>query len=650
MWNSCPPSLPPAPGAPEQPSQSFRPAGQQAELEALRQRGLARLLNRHFTAATQRIAQEKAAADAALRDLEGRKQTSPSRTTSSTSLHSHNDKNSLPTTTSNVPTTSHHLSQWEELYMKAHKWRSECRRKERETLLLYQRYVDKFGGTGHVQVPAVQGDVAAATTTTTSSPQSLASPVAASPGSSHVPAAVQRWEDSVAKHSQTSNQIAVPSLNTLGAYTSFASLNAKGETEFRNFYRQQFESGNVTTAAPQPHNIKEAATTTTRTAATEEAPESSSLSKPTTTSRDVDETASRTSKSGKAAKEEVKLVDEDFLDEDDDMLSLVSGLTSLNSATTRQILHDCEFTVQTFLEQEGKAVQAILSVAGGKSTSSRSSAALGSLQSQAATEAENMVKQMKDILYDFEEKHPPASTDAHRARPYPCTNPDEKWMVYYDETFQREYYHEAKTNRTQWEAPEAVDATSASSAGYSSSALAHVDVMPEVQHGRSLIAQYRQVRRRRRKKRRNMLLVAAAVTAAAGGYLYYAKPEVVETAMGAIVTYTQPVQAVVSEWIEDLQWQSSRGIAHVERSHEEVERQQQKSAEEAARRRAEQSRRQRQAQLLEEAAAEAARLDSLRRPVGCNIPLAYLVHRRCFRLASENPVYDAFSLTQAMMQ
>jgi hypothetical protein len=52
---------------------SFRSDVHDAELEALRQRGLAKLLNKHFTDTTAKLMVEKAAANAALRDLEARK-------------------------------------------------------------------------------------------------------------------------------------------------------------------------------------------------------------------------------------------------------------------------------------------------------------------------------------------------------------------------------------------------------------------------------------------------------------------------------------------------------------------------------------------------------------------------------------------------
>ena len=39
-----------------------------------------------------------------------------------------------------------------------------------------------------------------------------------------------------------------------------------------------------------------------------------------------------------------------------------------------------------------------------------------------------------------------------------------------------------------------------------------------------------------------------------------------------------------------------------------------------------------------------------RRPPLCNIPLAYLAHRRCWRLARQNPVFNLAGLVESMMQ
>eukprot|EP00977_Amphora_coffeiformis_P026643 scaffold28621_cov144-Amphora_coffeaeformis.AAC.2 len=627
-----PASVPPTPpaGSPMKssevltPTKNFRPVGQQEELEALRQRGLAKLLNRHFTEATQKIAQEKAAAEAAVRDLEERRLQQQQQHPAS-------------------PSRDGRLSQWEELYMKANKWRNECRQKERETLLLYQRYVDKFGGSGHVQVPAVE--------------EGSAPP--------RVAASVQHLERQLESQRQDSNNIVIPSLNLLGAHETFASLYGKGEEEFRDIYRHQMEQQRkgddaaTNVASPEKNNA------TQKDQANASGKEQSPATAPTEPTR----FESKLSDSSSEEEQEGEDIDE----QDDDVLSLISGLTSVHSATTRRILMDCEQTVHTFLEEESKAVKAILSVAGHSKTSASGrsgggSAALGSLQSKAATEAENMVKQMQGILQDFEEKQANLPTDAHQARPYYTANPEEKWMVYYDETFQREYYHEVHTNRTQWEPPshaDVTDVTSLSTAEQSGSFLAHVDVMPEVQKGRSLIAAYRRKSRRRRQKR---LAFAAAFTlalAGAGCYVYATQPELVVS----MREHVRPVETALNDLVGDVRQifvgpDSQRVVQQVPppfpvvveepptavQRREEEEELRRKLAEELALKRAEEARLKRQAKALAEAAAEAARLEYLRRPVGCNIPLAYLLNRRCYRLSSENPPYDAFGLVQAMMQ
>jgi hypothetical protein len=38
------------------------------------------------------------------------------------------------------------------------------------------------------------------------------------------------------------------------------------------------------------------------------------------------------------------------------------------------------------------------------------------------------------------------------------------------------------------------------------------------------------------------------------------------------------------------------------------------------------------------------------RPIFCNVPLAYIVHPKCRRLATENPVFNLHGLVQSMMQ
>ena len=102
------------------------------ELEALRQRGLTRLLNRHFNEAAHHVASERAAADTAQKDLERRR------------------AQALLARTSNSPQAE--LSSLDAMYIKVNKLQKETRRKERETLLMYQRYVDTFRKDGKSQL------------------------------------------------------------------------------------------------------------------------------------------------------------------------------------------------------------------------------------------------------------------------------------------------------------------------------------------------------------------------------------------------------------------------------------------------------------------------------------------------------------------
>ena len=104
------------------------------ELDALRKRGLAKIFNKHFSSVAQTLASEKAAADAALKDLEERK--------ARMKEHAHNPGEA---------------SALDSMYFELQQRKADCKRKEKETLMLYQRYVDKFGKSGVVAVPRVSG-------------------------------------------------------------------------------------------------------------------------------------------------------------------------------------------------------------------------------------------------------------------------------------------------------------------------------------------------------------------------------------------------------------------------------------------------------------------------------------------------------------
>ena len=93
------------------------------ELDDLRTRGIAKVLNKHFTTTTKQLAIEKAEADSALADLERRR----------------------AQTKAFVPSKGGDLNPYDQMYVQLQQKRTECRRKEKETMMLYQRYVMKYG-------------------------------------------------------------------------------------------------------------------------------------------------------------------------------------------------------------------------------------------------------------------------------------------------------------------------------------------------------------------------------------------------------------------------------------------------------------------------------------------------------------------------
>lgn len=221
------------------------------------------------------------------------------------------------------------------------------------------------------------------------------------------------------------------------------------------------------------------------------------------------------------------------------------------------------------------------------------------------------------------------------------------------------------------------------------SVLEHVDVTPEVKTGRSRIARYRKEYRRRRRKRRVKVAAATGVAVVAMALVCYTCPELVQSTHRNYIQPTmdmvhdnvvQPVQKVAN----DLQgrFSSSRsrgGTSQTSTDHktkkarkvkqpststspvsiasdadsvmvEEMAFLQRQAAEEEERQQEARRQAAAQAEAAAAAATEAARLEALRRPAGCNIPLAYLVNKRCNRLATDNPLYSAADLVQSMMQ
>ena len=609
-----------------------------AELETLRQRGLATLLNRHFTETTKRVAQEKAAVDAAARDLQARKaQTSEFRATG-----------------------NGELSPIDAMAVRVNQWRSECRRKERETLLLYQRFVHKFGATGHVQVPdsnKYEGFLPQTPSWATQQPSpgttatSRSSMLPDTPPT-RVPAVTQQIEQALDKYIET-GAMEMPSLESLGKDHSFQQEFQKTEQEFKNYYRRQLEEKGVDarSSANWVNKLEEHITAAYNNDITDT---------PLRKMPDIQEEVSDDSKEDDMFVDQPYFVSQDF---DDDDRSIVSGLTTINSAETRRILQDCERSVATFLKEEHNAIRRMMlesqeedQEAESETASNTSTTELGSITKVAADQAEGMVKRMKSILDDFhkEEAHDETesldSTAAQKSgRRYETSNPDEDWVVYYDHAYQREYYHERNTNRTQWQPPtskkslvgsssstvsggggEDVTSTSTATEEHTNVVLSHEQVMPErsLQYG-FRYAQYKRQQKRARRRRIMATFLLMVLSALGGAWYYYEyeyMPRLESEARKLVEQQRESARLRQQEQLLLAQRRAKSELTLVDLFRvRETER---------------------LSQLLVQ---EEERALSLRRPWLCNLPFAY-VHPRCGQLASDNPLFDLQTLINALMQ
>lgn len=642
MWTgNAPPPLPPS-ALKKGNNRRGTPKPRDDELEALRQRGLTTLLNRHFTETTQKVALERAAADAAMADLQARK----------------------AQTSEFVPSKDGELSPLDALYVKVNQWQKETRKKERETLLLYQRYVNKFGASGHVQVPATpaaaSGSGAAAMVTPstpswathavdTTSPDSMYSPPAAPPPvtPTYVPTIAKKIEQALTEYLDAGG-MELPSMELLGKDQTYQEVFAKHEAEFKNYYRRQLESRGVDAKTSLRWSQK---TPQEREDAVYKGPGATITNNPLvrnlrTQGMYEPQMSSTPEEQGgeddAAPNSDVFASRPCFVNEDFDDRSLVSGLTTLNSAETRRVLQDCERSVATFLRDEHEAIKRMMEEAGESDDSNRSSGKASDMGSiaKAADQAEHLVKEMQQILDDFtvssqrmmmmpdEEEEDADTTAAQKAggRRYHTSNPDEYWVAYYDEAYQREYYHERNTNRTQWDPPD-VDTTSQSNSQSSPDDLLYEHVMPEsplrgvdgtasADRRGSRFEEYRRKQRRARKRRVMVAAAVAAVAVTAGvSRMAYAKYGDWLLTRPETAVNKEAKDVVVDLAVSPVSLMDTLRILETERW-----------------------------QLFEE------EQQRLHRPWICNLPFAYVVHHRCRRLAYERPMFDLQALINAMLQ
>lgn len=493
-----PPTVAPPSGLPPSSSDGKKYANErQSELDALRQRGLARLLNKHFTTVTKAIAEERAAAEAALADLEARK-----------------------ANTSEFTSSNNGLTLYQQLYLELQEKKATCKRKERETLLLYQRYVDKFASTGVVAVPNSRDmKIGLPPIPNAAKPSSSYAVMKKSP-----PAKVAEMageiDEKVSKHVSSGGD-KMPSAHFLGMEETLQSRRASEEREHSEFSKRLLEAKGVdAVASPIPAKKKLA------NAAQFGIPMSPDVTSAVTKSKtSVDSNATTPSALETSAE-----------DEDDDR-SNVSGLTSVAS----QVMSEAEERLLDFLKTETEAIRKMMeddesasfaSGSGVPTTSTKSSTAntcVGTESALAAEKAEEMVKQMQKMLIGHEALKDEETAKAFEPYELVTPNPNEKWLVCWDETHQREYYYESKMGLTQWEKPNTEDDDYVPIVDYTKSAksiLSNIDVIPgSPQAKMSRRDTYRRIQRRRRQRQRlaGVVFAVLACVAAYYGYSRYQK-------------------------------------------------------------------------------------------------------------------------------
>jgi hypothetical protein len=637
-----------------------------SELEALKQRGLAKILQKHFTETAAQLEAEKRAADEALADLERRKAQSSQQP---------------------QPTKYNELSPLDEMYIKANQWKQETRRKERETVLLYQRYIHKFGDTVIDILPKATPD--APRTSTPLPPQD--SNKVSHVSQTQVPSMAKAIEATLEEYLQQ-GAIAMPSLNILGKEETFQSKAQKEMAEFRNYYRRKLEQQGIDAQASSPTRQH-----------------TSALRYVDPFVRHYDQNfiqniCAKTLENMQAVEEEEQENDDDpsaihlpfdTIHEDH---SVVSGLT-MQSAVT--LLHDCEKSVAQFLKAEQDEIRKIMDEEEefGNYQESPTHAAAQENTKQ-IQKAESMVAQMQEILKEYQKQQQERkshssstpnddddfSTCAVAPRKYPTENPEEDWYIYYDELYQQEYYHEKNSNRTQWEPPQGIWSSPTSSTEMSSShsessrmilEICHEDVWPDQCNGigttRSRVDEYRRKRKRQQRRRRRMMgvgiiLFVLSLIGSWIGYTYHQYPQEIQTRglMAVLQAQFPPDSSSIVHWLHQpafvRQW-SSTIPNHGDDDDVELAKQQCISEEQerlahnewhAAMMMATESTklRQQQQERMQKATSETTNSNAIQknRPWACNLPFSYLFHPRCFRLAHQNPWFDLTEIVHAMMQ
>eukprot|EP00535_Pseudo-nitzschia_heimii_P004801 CAMPEP_0197184258 /NCGR_PEP_ID=MMETSP1423-20130617/9542_1 /TAXON_ID=476441 /ORGANISM="Pseudo-nitzschia heimii, Strain UNC1101" /LENGTH=762 /DNA_ID=CAMNT_0042635035 /DNA_START=397 /DNA_END=2682 /DNA_ORIENTATION=+ len=695
------------------------------ELDELRTRGIAKVLNKHFNTTTRQLAIEKAEADSALADLERRR----------------------AQTKTFVPSKGGELNPYDKLYVQLQQKRAECRRKEKETMMLYQRYVMKYGKSAKAE-PLVS------TTSSPSSNETLEGGKDSNkndlngdlPGKSalgtldensettfskfyekqqrenqekelrrkkenekstqHFMSALNKFmtvsEDENDEHqaygihelvssdvSQSpvvSKDKADPFMSAVSKFTAGKQQEVMGNNKSWLLTGQdgdiQSEPNsdildenqpvleNEVSAVVTPDIKKTPSKDLPPADASDSVPEDESMfsqheedyhkedlspQKPfvgeevenVRATPDVVPKAAAitlspasdhsTPKSNKVFRVDVNGAAPYFHTTtvegyDFDDRSIISELTSANSAVTRQVMDEVETEMEDFIKFEMEAIRKMLDSEEDASTvdnsvkSETSSLMLGDQSVHVAMKAEAMAREMQKILDDFAKEDAASVEDTksilnesvqsseHRNESSEPTNvypykfepaiPGEDWYVHFDDNYQKEYYVEKNSNLTQWDYPQNIlsprkEQEAVSSDDFLSDMVSVASSRRSLSRRSSRRALYRKQRKRRRARRLMMSFLALlCVLVTVFYWRIHHSDESIAGSLTAIIaslktsSYKEMMNDIVDKIeysltdrkkMEDLILQQQEALANIERDRKARELAEQRAKEEAHR-------------------------------------------------------------------
>lgn len=459
-----PPTQPPPPFTQEGTSTSSKSpyrSARQNELDALRQKGLTKIFNRHFTSAAERIQEERKEAEKALQDIIKRKA-------------------ELAANPKLFKEGGLTLTQLETLHQELQRRKHDVQRKEKETQELYKRYVSQYGvpGSASKDSPINQMPVLHENTNTENinidtfrqRDLLLAKQSEKSPTSDvNVDLMGKNFEDGKYSKDIISR---LPCRNV--PQRSASSYEVQTASQTPNSFtpiKFQVKNGSHFPESPTSQLTKPDYTPTSVSGLSTRVPQDPANDNNDRSSLMVSPSPSVDTKEGNSSILKDVMVLNDNLGSNEDTDSTMSGLTSIDGATVAE----AEWKLTEFLRVESDNIRRMLagtaadmSVDSTENHSKDDSTALTSAGSKAVTEAtqaaEEMARKMEEAtawLEDptlLENDSDEENDETQKIEDKKVSSPPSKqnlleWQAFWSANHEREYYHNTTTNQTCWSKP-----------------------------------------------------------------------------------------------------------------------------------------------------------------------------------------------------